>query len=352
MLAFEEMTPVIRHPRCINCHGGVNPLVPYAQGGHIGGFIDTTQIPHSSVQTIRKVCEECHVQLPGWDTPGPPMFWVGKSSKEICMQFKRLSNDPADFIGHITNEHGGTQFIEAAFKGERALDDDSKEYGAKYGKPFTVDPPPGTHQDLIRQGTNWANGVGPTGWNATPDCGCEIHRDGWVGTASFTMTVPGGSYSVQEEAKATVWFERDNSLSGGADEYWKSAAGSIKWTTQYSGACHGTFSGTTPISTTPSGLGGDGNPLGSIELTPRGNQVLYLVGNAPWQDQYYPMTTVPCGADPPLQVALPLHASFWWQHDPNGGVVSRDGKLLEGSYQQSVGPGSMSWSWSFRRTIK
>lgn len=352
VLAFEEMVPVIRHPRCINCHGGVNPLVPYAQGGHMGGFIDTTQIAHSSVQTIRAVCQECHSQLPGWDTPGEPMFWVGKSTKEICMQLKRFSNGPADFIGHITNDHGGIQFIGAAFQGERALNDMAKDLpGDDYNKPFTVEPPPGTRNDLIRQGTDWASAVGPKGWDATPDCGCEVHRDGWVGTASATVVMPGGSYTVEERANASVWFELDSVLSKGVpDEYWKSTAGSIQWTVKYSGACVGTFSGTTPISTKPGGLGGDGNPHGVIALTPQGNQVRYSVSTAPWQDQYYPVTTVPCGTDPPLQVALPQFMSFWWTPDPKGEVVSPGGRLLEGSYTKQVGQGTMQWSWSFRRT--
>lgn len=352
VLAFEEMIPVIRHPRCMNCHGGVNPLVPYAQGGHMGGFIDTTKIPHSSVQTIRAVCAECHTELPVWDTPGAPMLWVGKSDKQICMQFKRLSIDPADFIAHITDDRGGVAFIDAAFKGERALDDASKDIpGDDYGKPFKVDPPPGTHNDFIGQGTRWASTVGPKGWNATPDCGCDVHATGWVGTATASVKIPGGQYSIEEEAIATVWFDVNTQLSKGVqEEYFKSTAGSIRWTAKFTGECKGTFSGVTPISTTASGLGGDGNPHGMIELTRRGNQVIYFVSNAPWQDQYHPVTTVSC-TESQLQVALPQFLSFWWMPDPNGEVVSPDGKLLEGSYEKSMGRGSsMKWTWSFRRT--
>ncbi len=164
-------------------------------------------------------------------------------------------------------------------------------------------------------------------------------------------TASGGGYDVEERATATVWFELDSVLSkGGPDKYWKSTAGSIHWTVKYSGQCVGTFGGTTPISTRPSGLGGDGNPIGSIALTPQGSQVRYSVSNAPWQDQYTPVTTVPCGTDPPLQVALPQFMSFWWMHDPKGEVVSSNGKLLAGSYTKQVGQGTMQWSWSFRRT--
>jgi hypothetical protein len=67
--------------------------------------------------------------------------------------------------------------------------------------------PPAPHDEFVQHGTRWANTVGPKGWNATPDCGCDLHKDGWSVTVTFTMTVPGNSYSVLEEATATVWFE-------------------------------------------------------------------------------------------------------------------------------------------------
>ena len=54
VMKFEEMMPVLRHPRCINCHGGVNPFVPYERGGHLGGEMPPEQ-----------KCGDCHDQLTG-----------------------------------------------------------------------------------------------------------------------------------------------------------------------------------------------------------------------------------------------------------------------------------------------
>ena len=300
---------------------------------------------------VAKQCQECHDQLPGWTVTGPPMFFPGRSSKQICMQFKLFEPTGASFVAHMAHDHGKTQFIDAAFKGERALNQFAKDDRAdNTGRPFVAEPPPGTRAQLVTQAQDWVNAVG-NGWKATPDCGCEIRHNGWIGTASATVTIPGPRYSVVEHAYATVWFELDDRFSKGVpEEYWKSTAGSIRWTVTYTGECVGTFSGTTPIGTTPSGLGADGNPLGLIALKPGNKEVLYSVSNAPWQDRYTPVSTVSCGSAGTLQVAQPRFLSSWWQHDPRGEIVDPDGMHLQGSYQKAVGQGTMKWSWFFRRT--
>lgn len=111
VIAFEEMMPVIRHPRSSNCHGGVNPFKPEADGGHGGGEMDLPE--------VAKQCRECHSELPGWTVTSPPMFFPGRSSKQICKQFKQFAPTGADFVGHMQHENGGIQFIAAAFKGKR-----------------------------------------------------------------------------------------------------------------------------------------------------------------------------------------------------------------------------------------
>lgn len=347
VVAFEEMMPVVRHPRCNNCHGGIDPLVPYKQGGHMGD-IDTSTIAHNSVQTRRHVCQECHSELEGWDTPGEPMLWNGKTTKQICMQFKAFSTDPADFIGHITNEHGGVQFIETAFKGEKGLNDASKDISMDHFKiPFKVDPPPGTHQDLIRQGTEWANAVGTKGWTATPECGCEIRRNGWIGSATATMRMDGAQYSVEEKAFATVFFEFDADLSQGADQqYWKSTAGAISWEVTFSGQCVGHYTGTTPMV-----QGGDVDPIARIQLSPEaGGGLRYSASVGPWEDRYYPVTSVPCKDAPPLVTVLPRFVGDFWRHAPTGGLVTMNGTSITGDFSLKMPEAEQRWIWSFRKT--
>jgi hypothetical protein len=346
------MMPVVRHPRCNNCHGGLDPLVPYKQGGHMGD-LDTSTIEHNSVQTRRIVCQECHSELEGWDTPGEAMFWAGKSTKQICIQFKEMSSGPADFIGHITDEHGGIQFIETAFKGDRALNDMARDIpGDDFGQPFKVDPPPGTQQDLIRHGAEWANTVGARGWTATKECGCEIRESGYVGHVQAHFVVDAGGVLVEETAIAPVYFAIDPAMSDDVpQDYWHSSSGAIHWTSHVSGKCSGDFSGNTPI-----GPGADENPMATIQFDPEQSPPFFMVSIGPWQDKYYRRGTVLC-PDPDKEVppervwGFPMHVGMWWLHDPAGMPLVNDGAFLAGSYTKSFGPGTTgTWSWSFRRT--
>src|ERR1044071_4826750 len=75
---FKKLLPVVQHPRCLNCHGGVNPFVDKRQGGHLGGAIDQSGGFIKQQQT----CQECHSGLPGWELPPEDFFFVGKRSEE------------------------------------------------------------------------------------------------------------------------------------------------------------------------------------------------------------------------------------------------------------------------------
>lgn len=346
VLAFEEMMPVVRHPRCNNCHGGIDPLVPYKQGGHMGD-LDTSKIEHNSVQTRRIKCQECHSELPGWDTPGDPMLWNGKTTKQICMQFKAMSNDPADFIGHITNEHGGVQFIETAFKGDRALDNYGIAIAEDFKSPFTREPPPGTQQDLIRQGTTWANLVGPQGWSATPDCGCEVHANAWVGTVTTTYERKDKGFGTwTEQAYATAYFEFDEDMSDAEQVVWKSTHGKITWSAKaVGGECTVSNSGSLPV-----GIGGDENPMALIKFDTRTPNVSYQVAIGPWKDQYYLPTKVLCPDGKSFFLRTPSSVHLWW-HLPVAGIpLGTNDKQLQGSFQMTDAAGGVStWVWNFQK---
>jgi hypothetical protein len=178
--AFDQMMPVLLHPRCINCHGGVDPFVDPAKGGHLGGEQDLPENPDD--------CQLCHDGLPGWTVTGPPMFFGGKSAKELCVQFKKFEKTGGLFVGHIDRENGGIQFIGSAFKGDRALNELGKEESAeKSGRAFMIEPPPGTREQLVAQAQDWVDAVG-AGWSATPECGCEVTGT-WDGTVTATYQI-------------------------------------------------------------------------------------------------------------------------------------------------------------------
>ena len=100
------MMPVFEHPRCSNCHGGVDPFTDAHRGGAMDSTADDEQ------------CQDCHDQLPGWRIPGPGMFFAGRDAETICKQIKFLSFGGAeDFVEHIRNDHGNIQFIATGYKG-------------------------------------------------------------------------------------------------------------------------------------------------------------------------------------------------------------------------------------------
>ncbi len=192
---FAEMMPVFRHPRCTNCHGGVNPFVEEEVGGHRGGAMEPPP-PFNAEQ-----CQDCHDQLVGWDIPGKPLFFAGKSDQAICEQVKAFAEDGHNFIEHIRHDHGKIQFIAAGFAGDKALDAQSRaDYDVK------VEPPPGTQAELTELARKWVDAMG--GEFVGPlDCGCKI-PDFEVGFESTMSTVysggAGGSSTLTGKGKVTL----------------------------------------------------------------------------------------------------------------------------------------------------
>ena len=111
--AFAEMLPVFRHPRCMNCHGGLDIMSERHPGAD-------DIVPMANPLDVEQ-CQQCHDGLPGWRQPGSPVFFVDKSDEELCLQMKRFESTGDKFVEHIFNDHGDIQFIAAGFVGDRAL---------------------------------------------------------------------------------------------------------------------------------------------------------------------------------------------------------------------------------------
>ena len=195
--AFAEMMPVFRHPRCTNCHGGVNPFVEPEIGGHRAGAME----PPPPINTEQ--CQDCHDQLPGWDIPGTPLFFTGKSDEEICMQVKAFAETGHGFIEHIRHDHGGIQFIAAGFKGDRALDKQSLA-----DHDVVIAKPPGDQPGLTKLAEKWVKAMGGE-FAGSLECGCVKPKielsmaSKWKGTD--------GAQIVTAEVKATVELTADSS---------------------------------------------------------------------------------------------------------------------------------------------
>jgi hypothetical protein len=335
VVAFRKLLPVVQHPRCANCHGGVDPFVEEAQGGHGGGKIDSTD----GFLRTKSRCQECHSQLEGWELPIlPEMSFVGKSPRELCILFKRMKPVARVFVRHIDNDEGGTQFTVAAFKGERALNDATKDdWEERHGRRFVGEPPPGTHAELVANAQAWTDAMGD-GWPVRPE-----HPSAWEGTVKAWWELRTPELGVlTETAEATVRFAIDSSYNTTDDpaEFWKSVSGRIKWaTSNVGGKCRVTASGSLPV-----GLGGDLNPMANLrEEQGEDNTLKFSVAIGPWPDAYTPRFSWRCPEN--TVPATLLGVTTWWYHDVNTGMLSRDGETMKGRYQSPMGPAVMSWEW-------
>jgi len=145
---FQRMLPAMRHPRCNNCHGVVDPETG---ANHGGGRIaaDTSDSTHQE-------CDECHSAASEWQIPGSEHFFDGRTDKQICNQVADFVSTfgRSSFITHATNDDQ----IKQAFLGLAA---GARVPGLKSGVTGKVDPPADppsmTHEQFIQAAKDWVN---------------------------------------------------------------------------------------------------------------------------------------------------------------------------------------------------
>jgi hypothetical protein len=200
--AFKGLAPIFQEPRCLNCHGAVNPFS--RDGGHGGGYIDiqaetkkfltqpdfqsslttgsdptgaitvkTTaglkQIAESPTQIsdndlirqkafdpMRAVCKECHIFA--WIIPMRHNHFVGRSAKQMCVHMKTssLTNQPDLFLRHMQDD----ELVLEGFKGRKGL----LEAGG-------VEPPRMSFATVVKYANDWIDAMGGK-FHDPPDCGC------------------------------------------------------------------------------------------------------------------------------------------------------------------------------------
>src|SRR5919112_2732932 len=185
--AFREMLPVFRHPRCFNCHGGVDP---HSENHRGVDQLEEGLTLFGDRERYLKQCQECHDGLPGWMVPPrEDLLFVGKSDEELCLQMKHHEKTGKEFVAHIFIDHDSTnvQFIAAGFKGDRALGQQGlKDYGLK------AESPPGNQADLTAKARKWVDLLGEQGYTASPECGCGMPKIKLEVHHTQSMEVPRG----------------------------------------------------------------------------------------------------------------------------------------------------------------
>jgi hypothetical protein len=154
-------------PRCVNCHGKVNPYIdgvgvdpddpfkdpeaPVSQIEHGGGKQN-----HEKTGLMDQGCKKCHDGMAPKRDGSPSVNWtlapgflsfVDKDATTLCRQIKRATGTAEGFMGHLQDDNGRTNFAGTAFLGNRGLGEDSLEgFNVKIEKPSI------THDALMRLG--------------------------------------------------------------------------------------------------------------------------------------------------------------------------------------------------------
>lgn len=115
---FEPIHDVLSHPRCANCHVGIEGVPLWHQDGAFVPHGMNIRAGESRMGIETLPCGTCHGQsnspvahgapgAPGWALPPPEMAWAMRSPAEICAQLKdpernggRTLTEVAEHVGH------------------------------------------------------------------------------------------------------------------------------------------------------------------------------------------------------------------------------------------------------------
>ncbi len=234
--SFKKLAPVFQEPRCLNCHGAVNPFSN--DGIHGGGYIDirtetkkflsrpsfqgslTTGSDPTGVITaktiaglkdiaespseisdndvirqkafdpMRAVCKECHISA--WIIPMRHNHFVGRSTKQLCEHIKTssLTNQPDLFLRHMQDD----ELVLEGFKGRKGL----LEAG-------TAEPPRISFATVEKYANEWVEAMGGK-FHQPPDCGCVVHGD-YILEFSSRIVSTSKDDPAQSQASAAIRLE-------------------------------------------------------------------------------------------------------------------------------------------------
>lgn len=118
--AFKAILPVLRHPRCMNCHSS-GDFPRQGDDGHRHTMNVRRGLNGEGVAGLR--CNTCHQDhnlagehmppgAPDWHLPssGEPMIWEGLSARQLCELFKNPARNGHRTVDGIV-KHMGTPLV-------------------------------------------------------------------------------------------------------------------------------------------------------------------------------------------------------------------------------------------------
>jgi hypothetical protein len=187
-------------PRCVNCHGRVNPFVhstgldpedpsnpPPSQLIHAGGFVPHKKNADGTADFGENMtCRDCHNHMvPKSD--GSPSRWflapgflsfVDKDATTLCRQIKGQTRTAEKLLRHLEDDDGFDNFAKTGFKGDRGLDPDQFE------DDFPSAPPSLSQAELKQLAQKWIDTMGGK-FQGDASCGCELRHSKWSGQIHY-----------------------------------------------------------------------------------------------------------------------------------------------------------------------
>jgi hypothetical protein len=270
--AFLQMVPVLKHPRCANCHSPMN-FYPgdkikdigavsiagqqyYPEATHPGGEI---RLPtYEETFGGNAICTECHTKAPpAWQT-GPE--WPLASVFRLCLQMKRARTDGQDLLDHLATD----TLIKLAFDGTRAQD-------------LPPEPPPMSHSQFLVVAKAWITAMNAMAKYPNDPQGCP-HAVLWTGSVDYTYSEVVGKTTVS--ARGSVEFSEKGGTWAGestrTEDHSAKGCPSVLTGVAVGGASDLSlavvdFTGADPLT----GLGGPGNTsaFASLTVTPGGHKL-------------------------------------------------------------------------------
>lgn len=214
--AFAEIAPTLnQEPRCVNCHGGVNPFIDDPPGNLSDPSVPRTK-HGGGKQDEGSDCSVCHDNmLPKRD--GSPSVWrlalpehafLGKDAPTLCKQMRDSFEKAEKFIGHLTDDNGNSNFTGTAFAGTRGLTNEGSY------RPLHM-----TKERLVRLGHDWVDSMGGE-FKGDSDCGCKPSH--YVLRVTHITTINFGiihSNRLMGPVDVPITFHDDGSYEGEATAY-------------------------------------------------------------------------------------------------------------------------------------
>lgn len=155
---FARLMPVLSSPRCVNCHGGTNPV---SGDNHGGGPVGANA-----------VCQDCHTASHEWQGVSGIKFDAGVMPMCATMRHVVQVLGASEFVSFLASD----PVVGLGFDGLRGMDENSPYW------PVDADSPPIDRDAFVQSANTWVT-------QGKAQCG----SGGWNGTINYTLTLSSAS---------------------------------------------------------------------------------------------------------------------------------------------------------------